>query len=47
MAGIPTAKRIFAKVIPGASVILGTWVNSAAAKDLARRATELYRTGNH
>jgi hypothetical protein len=47
MAGIPTAKRMFAKLIPGASVILGTWVNSAATKDLARRATELYRTGDH
>jgi hypothetical protein len=43
MAGIRAAKRMFAKVVPGASVILGTWVNSAATKDLARRAREHYR----
>ncbi len=43
MAGIRAAKRMFAKVVPGASVILGTWVNSAATKDLARRARERYR----
>jgi len=45
MAGVRAAKRTFAKVIPGAAVILGTWVNSAATKDLARRATQLYRIG--
>ncbi len=43
MAGIRAAKRMFAKVVPGASVILGTWVNSAATKDLARRAREHFR----
>ncbi|WP_438870788.1 EcsC family protein [Paractinoplanes ovalisporus] len=43
MAGVRAAKRMFAKVIPGASVVLGTWVNSAATKDLARRSRELYR----
>jgi hypothetical protein len=43
MAGIRAAKRMFAKVVPGAAVILGTWVNSAATKDLARRAREHYR----
>lgn len=43
MAGIRAAKRIFAKVVPGAAVILGTWANSAATKDLAGRATALYR----
>jgi hypothetical protein len=47
MAGIRAAKRMFAKVIPGAAVILGTWVNSSATTDLARRATELYSTGGH
>ena len=45
MAGVRAAKRTFAKVIPGAAVILGTWVNSAATKDLAGRATALYRAG--
>jgi hypothetical protein len=44
MAGIRAAKRMFAKIVPGASVILGTWVNSAATKDLAKRARELYGT---
>ena len=43
MAGIRAAKRIFAKIVPGASVVLGTWVNSAATKDLARRSQALYR----
>jgi uncharacterized protein (DUF697 family) len=37
MAGIRAAKRLFAKVIPVAGVILGTWANSAATKDLIRR----------
>ncbi|MEV6343936.1 EcsC family protein [Actinoplanes sp. NPDC051851] len=44
MAGVRAAKRMFAKVVPGAGVILGTWVNSAATKDLAKRAREHYRT---
>jgi hypothetical protein len=43
MAGIRAAKRMFAKVIPGAAVVLGTWANSAATKDLARRTREYYR----
>lgn len=43
MAGVRAAKRVFAKVIPGASIILGTWANSTATTDLARRATALYR----
>jgi hypothetical protein len=43
MAGIRAAKRIFAKVVPGAAVILGTWVNSAATRDLANRARVRYR----
>jgi hypothetical protein len=42
MAGVRAAKRIFAKVIPGASIVLGTWANSAATTDLARRAVALY-----
>jgi hypothetical protein len=43
MAGVKAARRMAAKVIPGAAVVLGTWANSAATKDLARRTTELYR----
>lgn len=43
MAGVRAAKRIFAKVVPGAAIILGTWANSSATKDLAERATALYR----
>jgi hypothetical protein len=43
MAGLRAARRMFAKVIPGASVLLGTWANSAATSDLARRAHDLYR----
>jgi hypothetical protein len=42
MAGIRAAKRMFAKVIPGAAVVLGTWANSAATKDLARRTRDYY-----
>jgi hypothetical protein len=42
MAGVRAVKRIFAKVVPGASIILGTWANSAATKDLARRAVAHY-----
>jgi hypothetical protein len=45
MAGVRAAKRMFAKMIPGAAIVLGTWVNSAATKDLAGRARELYRRG--
>jgi len=44
MAGIRAAKRMFAKVIPGAAVVLGTWANAAATKDLAQRTQEHYRT---
>ncbi len=43
MAGVRAARRLFAKVVPGAAVVLGTWANSAATKDLARRATEHFR----
>jgi uncharacterized protein (DUF697 family) len=48
MAGVRAAKRLFAKVIPGAAIILGTWANASATKDLARRAIGLYRhTAGH
>ncbi|GIF39759.1 EcsC family protein [Actinoplanes xinjiangensis] len=43
MAGVRAARRLFAKMVPGAGIILGTWVNSAATKDLAKRAREHYR----
>jgi hypothetical protein len=43
MAGVRAAQRMFAKVVPGAAMILGTWANSSATKDLAKRTTELYR----
>ncbi|MEV8506145.1 EcsC family protein [Actinoplanes sp. NPDC051475] len=42
MAGVRAAKHMFAKIVPGAAVVLGTWVNSAATKDLAHRTRELY-----
>jgi hypothetical protein len=45
MAGLRAAKRMFAKVIPGAAMVLGTWANSAATKDLARRTRAHYRIG--
>ncbi|MFG1951529.1 EcsC family protein [Micromonospora sp. NPDC048830] len=43
MAGVRAAKRLFAKVVPGAAIILGTWANSSATKDLADRSRQLYR----
>jgi hypothetical protein len=43
MAGVHTAKRVFAKVMPGAKIMLGTWVNSAATRDLAERACCRFR----
>ena len=43
MAGVRAAKRMFAKVVPGAAIVLGSWVNSAATKDLASRSRALYR----
>jgi hypothetical protein len=43
MAGVRTATRVFAKVMPGAKIMLGTWVNSAATRDLADRACCRYR----
>jgi hypothetical protein len=44
MAGVGAAKRMVAKVIPGAAMVLGTWANSAATKDLAKRTSGLYRS---
>ncbi|MFE9655349.1 EcsC family protein [Micromonospora sp. NPDC006431] len=45
MAGVRAAKRFFAKLVPGAAIILGTWANSSATKDLADRSRTLYRGG--
>lgn len=45
MAGIHAAKRMFAKLIPGAGMVLGTWANSAATKELAARTRTHYRIG--
>jgi hypothetical protein len=42
MAGVRTAKHMVAKIVPGAAIVLGTWVNSAATTDLARRARQRY-----
>jgi uncharacterized protein (DUF697 family) len=43
MAGVRAAKKMFAKMVPGAAIILGTWANSSATKDLAQRTVTLYR----
>ena len=43
MAGVGAAKRVAAKLVPGAAVLLCSWANSAAAGGLARRATAMYR----
>jgi hypothetical protein len=45
MAGVRATRRICAKMVPVAAVLLGTWVNSAATKDLAVRSRTLYRRG--
>ena len=43
MAGVRAAKKMFAKMVPGAAIILGTWANSSATKDLAEEGRALYR----
>ncbi|MFY1671887.1 EcsC family protein [Plantactinospora sp. WMMB334] len=43
MAGVRAAKRLVAKAVPGAAVVLGTWANSSATSSLAARSQELYR----
>ncbi|RIV39615.1 EcsC family protein [Micromonospora radicis] len=43
MAGIRAARRVFAKVVPGAAIVLGTWANSSATRSLAERSQALYR----
>jgi hypothetical protein len=44
MAGVRAAKRMVAKIVPGAAIVLGTWANSSATKDLAQRSRALYRS---
>jgi hypothetical protein len=43
MAGVRAAKRMFAKIVPGAAIVLGTWANSSATTELARRTRGHYR----
>lgn len=47
MAGVRAAKKMFAKMVPGAAIILGTWANSSATKDLAKKSVALYRKAEH
>jgi hypothetical protein len=42
MAGVRAAKRIFAKLVPGAAIILGSFANAGATKSLAKKSIELY-----
>nr|WP_308042819.1 EcsC family protein [Micromonospora sp. PLK6-60] len=44
MAGVRAVKRVAAKVVPGAAIVLGTWANSSATKALADRSRSHYRT---
>ncbi|BBH63733.1 hypothetical protein ACTI_04180 [Actinoplanes sp. OR16] len=44
MAGVRAAKRVVVKIIPLGGMVLGTWANSVATKDLARRTREHYRS---
>jgi hypothetical protein len=34
-------------MVPGAAIILGTWANSSATRDLGRRAIETFRRQAH
>ncbi|WP_239160346.1 EcsC family protein [Virgisporangium ochraceum] len=47
MAGMRAAKKMFAKMVPGAAIILGTWANSSATKDLAKKTVERYRRAGY
>jgi hypothetical protein len=44
MAGVRALKRLFAKVVPGAGMILGHWANRSATKELAARSMEHFRS---
>jgi EcsC protein family len=43
LAGLGATARMFAKVLPGTSVLIGTFATAAATTDLARRAEQRYR----
>nr|WP_117215929.1 EcsC family protein [Allorhizocola rhizosphaerae] len=43
MAGMRAVKRVAAKVVPGASIVFGSWANRSATRDLAARAITHYR----
>jgi hypothetical protein len=43
MAGLRAVKRVAAKVIPGASIVFGTWANRSATRELAARTRAHYR----
>jgi hypothetical protein len=44
MAGVRALKRLFAKIVPGAGVILGHWANRSATKELAARSMAHFRS---
>lgn len=44
MSGVRALKRLFAKVVPGAAIILGHWANRSATRELADRTMAHYRT---
>ncbi|WP_254550572.1 EcsC family protein [Catellatospora tritici] len=43
MAGVRAVRKLAAKAIPFASIVLGAWANSSAVNDVARRAITQYR----
>lgn len=43
MAGVRALKRLAAKVVPGAAIILGHWANRTATRELAGRTMAHYR----
>lgn len=45
MVGIRAVKRLVAKAVPGAAIVLGGWANSSATKALAARSVAYYRPG--
>jgi uncharacterized protein (DUF697 family) len=43
MSGARALKRLFAKVVPGAAIVLGHWANRSATRELAGRSMAHYR----
>ncbi|GHJ49145.1 hypothetical protein Cs7R123_64870 [Catellatospora sp. TT07R-123] len=43
MAGVRAVRKVAAKAVPFAGIVLGAWVNSSAVNDVARRAIAQYR----